>query len=77
MRTGPQVVQFFPAAQSVIVFGKEVPVLVYRMPQKEKTRGMLRIAEALDNTAVRLAGRLEAEAGPGQACSALPSGKDC
>ncbi len=55
------VVQFFPAAQSVIVFGKEVPVPVYRMPPKEKTRGMLRIAEALDNTAVRLAGRLEAE----------------
>ena len=55
------VVQFFPAAQSVIVFGKEVPVPVYRMPAKEKTRGMLRIAEALDNTAVRLAGRLDAE----------------
>ena len=43
----------------MIVFGKEVPVPVYRMPPKEKTRGMLRIAEALDNTAVRLAGRLE------------------
>ena len=55
------VVQFFPAAQSVIVFGKEVPVPVYRMLPKEKTRGMLRIAEALDNTAVRLAGLLEAE----------------
>jgi len=55
------VVQFFPAAQSVIVFGKEVPVPVYWMPQKEKTRGMLRVAEALDNTAVRLATRLEAE----------------
>ena len=49
------VVQFFPAAQSVIVFGKEVPVPVYRMPPKEKTKGMLRIAEALDNTAVQLA----------------------
>jgi len=55
------VVHFFPAAQSVIVFGKEVPVPVYRMPPKEKTRGMLRIAEGLDNTAVRLTGRLEAE----------------
>ena len=55
------VVQFFPAAQSVIVFGKAVPVPVYRMPPKEKTRGMLLIAEALDNTAVRLAGRLEEE----------------
>jgi epoxyqueuosine reductase QueG len=58
------VVQFFPAAQSVIVFGKEVPVPVYRMPQKEKTRGMLRIAEALDTTAVQLAARLEAEQVP-------------
>jgi epoxyqueuosine reductase QueG len=45
----------------VIVFGKEVPVPVYRMPPKEKTRGMLRVAEALDNTAVKLAGLLEAE----------------
>jgi epoxyqueuosine reductase QueG len=58
------VVQFFPAAKSVIVFGKEVPVMVYRMPAKEKTRGMLRIAEALDNTAVRLAGYLDAEQVP-------------
>jgi len=60
------VVHFFPAAQSVIVFGKEVPVPVYRMPPVEKTRGMLRIAEALDNTAVRLAARLEAEQVPAQ-----------
>jgi epoxyqueuosine reductase QueG len=58
------VVHFFPAAQSVIVFGKEVPVTVYRMPPEEKTPAMLRIAEALDNTAVRLAGRLEAEQVP-------------
>jgi epoxyqueuosine reductase len=58
------VVQFFPAAKSVIVFGKEVPVPVYRMPAKEKTRGMLRIAEALDNTAVRLTGYMEAEQVP-------------
>ncbi|MFY9800917.1 MAG: hypothetical protein WAK10_06695 [Methanoregula sp.] len=58
------VVQFFPTAQSVIVFGKEVPVPVYRMPPKEKTRGMLRIAEVLDNTAVRLAGRMEKEQVP-------------
>jgi epoxyqueuosine reductase QueG len=58
------VVQFFPAAQSVIVFGKEVPVPVYRMPPKEKTRGMLRIAEALDNTAVRLTAFLEDEQVP-------------
>jgi epoxyqueuosine reductase QueG len=58
------VVRFFPAAQSVIVFGKEVPVPVYRMPPSEKTKGMLRIAEALDNTAVRLAALLEEEQVP-------------
>jgi epoxyqueuosine reductase QueG len=53
------VVQFFPKAQSVIVFGKEVPVSVYRMQKKEKTRGMLEVAEALDNTAKKLAALLE------------------
>lgn len=53
------VLHFFPAAHSVIVFGKEVPVPVYRMPPREKTKGMLRIAEALDKTAVRLAARFE------------------
>jgi ferredoxin len=58
------VLQFLPAARSVIVFGKEVPVAVYRMPPKEKTREMLRIAEGLDDTAVRLAGRLAAEQVP-------------
>jgi len=58
------VVHFFPVAGSVIVFGKEVPVSVYQMSPKEKTRGMLRIAETLDNTAVRLAGCLEAEQVP-------------
>ncbi|MCX6683720.1 MAG: hypothetical protein NTZ37_03195, partial [Methanoregula sp.] len=58
------VVQFFPAARSVIVFGKEVPVPVYQMPPNEKTRGMIRIAEALDNTAVKLAVRLEVEQVP-------------
>jgi epoxyqueuosine reductase QueG len=53
------VMQFFPVAQSVIVFGKEVPVSVYRMQKKEKTRGMLEVAETLDNTAVSLAALLE------------------
>ncbi|WP_128692339.1 4Fe-4S binding protein [Methanoculleus taiwanensis] len=55
------VLQFLPAARSVIIFGKEVPVAVYRMGQKEKTREMLRIAEGLDETAVRLADRLKAD----------------
>lgn len=70
------VVQFFPAAQSVIVFGKEVPVPVYQMPPNGKTRGMLRIAEALDNTAVELAGRLEVEQ-VGPARSAVPARQNC
>jgi epoxyqueuosine reductase QueG len=53
------VVEFFPAARSVIVFGKEVPVSVYRMLKKEKTRGMLEVAETLDSTAIKLAAILE------------------
>lgn len=55
------VLQFLPAARSVIVFGEAVPVPVYRMPPGKKTREMLRIAECLDNAAVRLAGLLETE----------------
>lgn len=58
------VLQFFPVARSVIVFGKEVPVPVYRMAAREKTREMLRIAEVLDNAAVRLAKLLETEQVP-------------
>jgi epoxyqueuosine reductase len=52
---------FFQDARSVIVFGKEVPVEVYRMPAKDKTRGMLRIAESLDRSAKLLAERLNIE----------------
>ncbi|WP_292517871.1 4Fe-4S binding protein [Methanoculleus sp.] len=55
------VLRFFPAARSVIVFGGEVPVAVYRMPPNEKTREMLRIAGSLDGTALRLADLLDAE----------------
>ena len=55
------VMDTFPAARSVIVFGKEVPVLAYRSPPEEKTRVMLRIAEALDHSAGRLAERLNSE----------------
>ena len=61
------VVQYFQFAQSVIVFGREVPVPMYRERPKEKTQGMLRIAEALDTTAVRLAARLKAEGVPAMA----------
>jgi epoxyqueuosine reductase QueG len=63
-RDRASVIHFFPAARSVIVFGKEIPVPVYRMPPLEKTREMVRIAEALDNAAVRLTGLLEAEQVP-------------
>jgi ferredoxin len=52
---------FFPEARSVIVFGKEVPVEVYRMAARDKTRGMLRIAESLDKSAKLLAERLNGE----------------
>jgi epoxyqueuosine reductase len=55
------VLQWFPAAQSVIVFGREVPVRVYLLPPREKTREMLRIAEGLDTSAVRLADLLNSE----------------
>ena len=55
------VLQFFPTARSIIVFGKEVPVPVFRLPAKEKTSGMLGIGEELDDTAVRLAARLNEE----------------
>ena len=53
--------QFFPGARFVIVFGKEVPAAVYLMVPKEKTRGMLRVAEELNETAVRLAACMESE----------------
>jgi NAD-dependent dihydropyrimidine dehydrogenase PreA subunit len=52
---------FFKDARSVVVFGKEVPAGVYRMPAKDKTRGMLRIAESLDRAARLLALRLNEE----------------
>lgn len=55
------VLRFLPAARSVIVFGREVPAAVYRMPPNEETREMLRIAGSLDDTALRLAGLLGAE----------------
>ena len=43
-------VQFFPAAQSVIVFGKEIPVPVYRMPPKEKKIGRASCRERVCTT---------------------------
>lgn len=58
------VLEFLPAARSVIVFGREVPVAVYEMAAKEKTREMFRISESLDATARSLAGRLSAEQFP-------------
>jgi epoxyqueuosine reductase len=58
------VLQWFPAAKSVIVFGKDVPVQAYLLPPKQKTREMLRIAEGLDGSAVRLADLLNSELVP-------------
>ncbi|WP_062399958.1 hypothetical protein [Methanogenium cariaci] len=52
--------EFLPGAGSVIIFAREIPAPVYRMPPKEKTGGeMLKIAEALDKTAVSLSGLLK------------------
>jgi epoxyqueuosine reductase len=59
--------QFFPPARSVIIFGKEVPAEIYRLPAKEKTPGMLRIAEHLDATAARLVDHLNEENIPAKA----------
>lgn len=55
------VLHMFPAAQSVIMFGKEVPLPVYQMQPKEKTKMMLHIAESLDASAARLAQLLNDE----------------
>lgn len=55
------ILQFLPMAKSVIVFGKEVPAQVYKGPKREKTREMLRIAEALDRSASLLTSLLNAE----------------
>jgi epoxyqueuosine reductase len=55
------VIQFFPKAGSVIVFGREVPVQVYLMPPRQKTKAMLRIAEELDKSASGLADLLNAD----------------
>ncbi|MEI6292405.1 MAG: hypothetical protein WCP36_01900 [Methanomicrobiales archaeon] len=55
------VLELLPGASSVIVFGKEVPAPAYKSTAKDKTRVMLRIAEALDNSAIRLARCLNEE----------------
>jgi len=58
------VLEFLPAARSVIVFGREAPVAVYAMAAKEKTREIYRIAGSLDATARSLAECLDAEQFP-------------
>lgn len=50
--------EFFPGAGSVIIFAKEIPQSVYKLPPKEKTREMLIIAESLDMTAKKLSALL-------------------
>jgi epoxyqueuosine reductase QueG len=58
-RSGP--LHLIPCARSVITFGMEIPVPVYEAPPREKNQKMLRIAETLDRTALRLADYLSAE----------------
>jgi epoxyqueuosine reductase len=58
------VLEMLPSARTVIVFGKEVPVQAYRGAPREKTRTKLRIAEALDNSAIRLASLLNMDGIP-------------
>ncbi|OPY38379.1 MAG: Epoxyqueuosine reductase [Methanoregula sp. PtaU1.Bin051] len=53
--------QLVPDAFAIIVFGKEIPAEIYTLPQKERTRHMIRIAESLDRTARTLANCLNAE----------------
>jgi epoxyqueuosine reductase len=56
--------QMLPSAQSVIVFGREVPFQAYRATPREKTRVMLGIAGDLDNSAKRLARLLNTDGIP-------------
>lgn len=56
--------EFLPGAGSVIIFAKEIPAALYRMAPKEKTRRMLEIVEAMDETAVRLSGLLKQDGIP-------------
>ncbi|UUX91393.1 hypothetical protein [Methanoplanus endosymbiosus] len=52
--------EFLPGAGSVIIFAKEIPLSVYNLPPKEKTREMLIIAESLDMTAKKLSALISA-----------------
>jgi epoxyqueuosine reductase len=63
-RDRSDVLQMLPSARSVIVFGKEVPVLAYQMTPREQTRVMLRIAGELDNSAKRLSRLLNMDGVP-------------
>ena len=72
MRTDPQERTFLLPAQSVIVSGRKGPNLAVPDASEGEDPWMLRIAEALDNTAVRLAGLLEEEQVP-----ALPVPRRC
>jgi hypothetical protein len=57
---------FFPPAQSVIVFGREVPASAYHSTPREQTEVMLGIAEALNNTAIHLAELLRSDGIPAE-----------
>ncbi|MDO9539597.1 MAG: 4Fe-4S binding protein [Methanocalculus sp.] len=57
---------FFPPAQSVIVFGREVPASAYHSTPREQTEVMLGIAETLNDTAIRLAELLRSDGIPAE-----------
>lgn len=57
---------FFPQAQSVIIFGKAVPAGAYYATPREQTNVMLGIAEALNDVAIRLAGLLRSNEIPAE-----------
>ncbi len=76
MRTNLPVLHFFPAPVRDR-FREGVSVPVYKMLPKDKTRGMLRIAEALDNTAVEPRQSPEKGADSGHTRSSVPSRTNC
>ncbi|MCQ1539403.1 hypothetical protein FTO68_10475 [Methanocalculus taiwanensis] len=56
--------EFFSPGESVIVLGKAVPKEAYSLSPREQTEIMLGIAEALNDTAIRLESQLTSEGIP-------------
>ena len=71
-RSGP--LHLLPSARSVIVFGREIPIPVYKLPSHgKKTQKMLHIAETLDRTAARLCGSPDCRKFPLICCPPVPA----